>query len=170
VLSFKIGQAIFNCRVAGVCIHDGHVLLQRSADDSFWFLPGGRVEMMESSEAAIKREMREELRLENDVRVTRLLWVVENLFTDLDDGSPNHEIGFYYLVNFDDSPALYDTSKPLDAIEDTGDHADHPQNFTLHWVPLDALDDALIYPTFLQRGLRNLPASAQHIVETDSDR
>ena len=170
MISFNIGQAHFNYRVAGICIHDGHVLLQRSADDSVWFLPGGRVEIMESSEAAIKREMREELRLVRDVQVVRLLWVVENLFTDLADGSPNHEIGFYYLVNFDDSPALYDTNKALEAIEDTGVYAGQPVAFALHWVPLDSLGDSIIYPTFLRKGLQNLPTSTQHIVETDSDR
>ncbi|HLV98966.1 MAG TPA: NUDIX hydrolase [Ktedonobacterales bacterium] len=170
MISFNIGQAIFNFRVAGVCIHDGHVLVQRSVADDFWFLPGGRVEMMESSEAAIKREMREELKLESDVQVARLLWVVENLFHDDTDGAPNHEIGFYYQVNFDDHPALYDTSKALVATEDTGLYADQPMTFALRWLPLDSLDDTLIYPTFLQKGLQNLPTSVQHIVETDSDR
>ena len=170
MLSFNIGQALFNYRVAGICIHDGHVLLQRSAADDFWFLPGGRVEIMESAEAALKREMREELKLDGDVQVVRLLWVVENLFADQANGVPNHEIGFYYQVNFDDYPEMYDTSKTLAATEDTGVYADQPITFDLCWLPLDSLDDALIYPIFLKQGLQHLPTSVQHIVETDLDR
>jgi ADP-ribose pyrophosphatase YjhB (NUDIX family) len=166
MISFTIGQAIFTHRVAGVCIDDNHVLVQRSADGSFCFLPGGRVEMMEPSEVALKREMREELGLDEDVRVERLLWVNENLFID-DEGIANHEIGFYYQIAFANHPEFYDKSQALSAIENTGLHADEPLLFTLNWLSLDALDDIILYPPFLKTGLRSLPTSVQHIVETD---
>lgn len=165
MITFNIGQARFVHRVAGVCIHAGHVLLQRAEGADFWFLPGGRIEIMESSEEALKREMREELKLDGDVQVERLLWVVENLFIDDSDGTPNHEVGMYYLIAFDNQPELYDTSKPLTAIEDTGVFADEPLMFALHWFPLEALDDIRVYPPFLRAALRNLPASVQHVVE-----
>jgi ADP-ribose pyrophosphatase YjhB (NUDIX family) len=168
MITFDIGQARFTHRVAAVCIHDAHVLLQRSAGDSFWFLPGGRVEIMESAEAALKREMREELKLESDVQVERLLWVVENFFTD-EEGAQNHEIGFYYQIAFNNNPELYDKSKSLAAIEDTGLFADEPVSFALHWFPLDTLDDIPLYPTFLKAGLRSLPVSVQHIVHRDPE-
>jgi ADP-ribose pyrophosphatase YjhB (NUDIX family) len=169
MITFKIGQARFVHRVAGICIHEGHVLLQRSEDDSYWFLPGGRIEVMESSEEAIKREMREELKLDGDVQVERLLWVVENLFIDASNGKPNHELGLYYLISFGDHPGLYDTSKPLTAIEDTGAFAEEPLMFMLRWFALEALDDIPLYPTFLKAALRNLPTSIQHIVHRDPD-
>ena len=168
MISFTIGQSKFTYRVAGVCVDEGHVLLQTSADSSFCFLPGGRAEMMESSETALKREMCEELRLEaSNVQVQRLLWVVENLFHD-EDG-PQHEIGFYYQVAFTNHPELYDKTKAHEAIEDTGLHANDPQLFALRWFPLTALDQMLVYPMFLKTGLRHLPSSAQHIIETDTD-
>ena len=169
MITFTIGEARFVHRVAGVCIHAGHVLLQRAEDGSFWFLPGGRIEIMESSEEAITREMREELILERDAQVKRLLWVVENLFIDDADGRFNHELGLYYLIAFADGAEIYDTRKTHAAIEDTGVFADEPLTFALRWFPLEALDDIPLYPTFLRAALRNLPASVQHIVHRDPD-
>ena len=143
------------------------MLLQRAESEDYWFLPGGRVEVMESSEAAIKREMREELKA--DVQVERLLWVVENLFIDDSNGMFNHELGLYYLIAFADGSKLYDKRATHTAIEDTGIFAEEPLEFALHWFPLEALDDIQLYPTFLRTALRNLPASAQHIVHRDPD-
>lgn len=164
MITFTIGQARFVHRVAGVCIHEGNVLLQRAEGGDWWFLPGGRIEVMESSEEAIKREMREELKLDEEVQVERLLWVVENLFIDDADGTFNHELGLYYLIAFADGTELYDKQKTHAAIEDTGIFADEPLTFALRWFPLEALDNILLYPTFLRAALRSLPASVQHIV------
>src|SRR5579859_2392880 len=94
VISFDVGPARFNYRVAGVVIHDGHVLLQTIDGFDFWFLPGGRCEANECSSATLAREMREECG--EAVTVERLLWVAENFFTL--NGRPFHELGFYYLT------------------------------------------------------------------------
>jgi ADP-ribose pyrophosphatase YjhB (NUDIX family) len=167
MITFQIDQSRFIYRVAGVCLHEDHVLLQAAEDSSFWFLPGGRVEMLESSEAALKREMREELRLENDVQVLRLLWVVENFFRF--EKTAQHELGFYYQIALADHSALYDKTRAHTAIEDTGAFAAEPLAFTLRWFPLAALDDISLYPLFLRTSLRNLPTSVEHIIHTDPD-
>ena len=39
----------FHYRVAGVAMHDARVLLQRTEIDDFWSLPGGHVELHEST-------------------------------------------------------------------------------------------------------------------------
>jgi ADP-ribose pyrophosphatase YjhB (NUDIX family) len=167
MITFKIDQFRFTYRVAAVCVHEDHVLLQTTEDSSFWFLPGGRVEMGESSEVALKREMREELQLDRDVQVLRLLWVAENFFRH--EQKAYHELGFYYQIAFPDHPELYDKTRTHAAIEDTGSFASNPLRFTLHWFPLAALEDILVYPIFLKKGLRNLPASVQHIVHAEQE-
>lgn len=78
MISFLAGEWRFHLRAAAVVRHGDFVLLHRLANDAFWALPGGRVEMGETAEAAVRREMREELATE--VQVAGLLAVVENLF------------------------------------------------------------------------------------------
>jgi 8-oxo-dGTP pyrophosphatase MutT (NUDIX family) len=51
----------------------GRVLLQRRADNGYWNLPGGGLELGESLETALHREVMEETGLE--VRVVRLIGV-----------------------------------------------------------------------------------------------
>ena len=92
MIQLDIDNGRFNYRVAGVCIHEGHVLLHRVESMDFWIMPGGRAELYESSRDALLREMREELGLE--VTIDRLLWFVENFFSE--DGRRWHELAFYY--------------------------------------------------------------------------
>ncbi len=165
MLTFQIDQSRFTYRVAGVCIHAGHVLLQAADDEAFWFLPGGRVEMGETSEGALKREMREELLLDSDVQVLRLLWIAENFFRY--NHQAFHELGFYYQIAFPQHPKLYDLTRAHTAIEDTGSFASEPIAFTLRWFPLATLDNIPLYPIFLRAGLRHLPTSVQHIVHIE---
>ena len=45
-----------------------------------WTLPGGGIELLEPSDKALKREMQEELQV--DIRIERLLWVIEQELGD----------------------------------------------------------------------------------------
>jgi len=108
------GQTIFLCRVAGVAVHQDRVLLHRSEHDDFWALPGGRIEVGETSAQALRREMLEEVATE--VKVGRLLWVVENFFQhypldqppDTSIATEHHEIGLYLEMEL--PPHLVDTT------------------------------------------------------------
>ena len=71
-----------------------YVLLSRAELDPFWALPGGRIEPGEMSDCALLRELAEELGA-SEVRLGRLIWVVENRFPHR--GQHFQEIGFYYL-------------------------------------------------------------------------
>jgi ADP-ribose pyrophosphatase YjhB (NUDIX family) len=59
-------------------------------------LPGGRVEALETTSDALRREMKEEIG--QTIEVGRLLWVVENFFNL--QGTPYHE--FKVTFNSDD--------------------------------------------------------------------
>lgn len=69
-------------RVAAVIARDADVLLveHRKRGQRYWVLPGGRLQGSETLEAALRRELHEELGLE--VRVGRLVLVCETLAPD----------------------------------------------------------------------------------------
>ena len=73
---FEKNNARFLLCVRGIAINRERVLLFNVIGWDWWALPGGRVEMLEHSDEALKREMREEIA--TDVKVGRLVWVVEN--------------------------------------------------------------------------------------------
>lgn len=91
--TFQTEVGRFNYRVAGILIHQNQLLVMTDERSPYYYLPGGRVSMSEVSTEAIKREIKEELEVE--VEVSRLLWVVENFFTEQQSGEQFHEIGMY---------------------------------------------------------------------------
>lgn len=155
MITFEKDGKQFNHRVVGVAIHEGQVLLHRAEWEDFWSLPGGRVELLEASPDALRREMREELGIE--IEVDRPLWVAENFFQY--GGKAFHELGLYFLISFPHDSPLYHTA----SFE--GNEADVPLLF--QWFPLAALSGMRLYPSFLSTGLQTLPNTIQHIVHHD---
>lgn len=149
----------FTYRVAGVALHEQHVLLQSSSDTNFWFMPGGRAEMLESAHTTIHREMLEELGVE--VHIERLLWLVENFFVYR--GRAGHELALYFLITIPPLPHLYRRDAPFKLPDEQG------TMLTYNWFPLDKLDTITVYPTFLRHKLQHLSDEIEHIVHTDEE-
>jgi ADP-ribose pyrophosphatase YjhB (NUDIX family) len=145
-----------NYRVAGVCVHEDHVLLHREAKDDFWVMPGGRPHLYESSRDALIREMDEEIATR--VEVPRLLWVVENFFEYF--GERFHEIAFYYQMSLPEDSPYRDVG-----VDFTGQEGDVTLLF--HWFPIDEIERVRLYPTFLRTALSTLPESPVHLIHVD---
>lgn len=86
----------FKFRVCGVVKQNEKFLFIKHMKNNFYCLPGGRVEIGEDTESAIKREMEEELGTE--VKIERLLTISQNIFKQ-ENGLLFHELVFYYLVS-----------------------------------------------------------------------
>jgi 8-oxo-dGTP pyrophosphatase MutT (NUDIX family) len=153
MLSFERQGVRLKVRV-GAIILDAHarVLLVRS-QEGFWFIPGGRVEFMESSRESIRREMEEELGC--TPQSERLLWVIEDFYTY--NGISQHEFGFYYLTSFPPQSALYNSGDSLPLFEED-------QEFHAQWHDLSALSGVDLRPSCLIDLLRDIPDSSRHVV------
>lgn len=81
-----------------VGLHD----LDAAGEPAFCRLLGGGVEFCERSDAAVRRELMEELGV--PARPVRFLGTLENVFVYR--GEPGHEVILNWLVEFED-PALY---------------------------------------------------------------
>ncbi len=156
MLTLTADQARFSCRVAGVAIEEGCVLLHRALRDDFWALPGGRAELLEPAAATLRREMQEELGI--DVEVVRLLWLVENFFEYEDMAF--HELGLYFLMQVPP-----DWPQRTSQASFAGEENHLPLEF--RWFPLASLSEMVVYPSFLRRGLQDLPTTIQHVVHRD---
>ncbi|PFX72031.1 DNA mismatch repair protein MutT [Bacillus cereus] len=141
----------FNYRVAAICIKDKKILLQKSSADDYWYLPGGRVEILETGEHAIKRILKRELEI--NIKVKRLVWLNENLFTL--NGINFHEIGFYYDVYPQFDPCK---GNNLVITNECG------LTFVTQWFSLKELDSLNVKPAFLKNKLKNIPNDIEHIV------
>lgn len=143
------GSDRFNFRAAAVLLQQGCLLVHQVDGFDFWFLPGGRVQMMESMEDALRRELREELEVK--ISIKRLLWIVENFFPSSDGFY--HEFCGYFLCEC--LPGQREI--PLEG-------SWKESKLTFRWVPLGELSSLPLVPTFLKSAVKELPIHPIHMV------
>jgi len=153
---FKTEDWVFSYRVAGICVHEGRVLLQTTTgeDRSFAF-PGGHVEFGESNADTLIREFREEIGA--NISVGDLKWVAEIFFPWGD--RPCHQICLYYMVQIH-NPELLSRRVFLAKEHMEGRSFD----LEFHWVPLDEVEKLEVYPVQAARLLKKLDEGVQHFV------
>jgi ADP-ribose pyrophosphatase YjhB (NUDIX family) len=166
-IKFHQDNAQFVYCVRGISIYRDRLLLFTAEGIGMdcWALPGGRVEMKEKSEDALRREMQEELG--TDVKVGRLVWVMENFFKASMSELPGearerfyHEIGMYYLMTLPSNAGILKSEEYSSM--------DGRARLIFRWVPLSELDNIDLRPTFLRKALNNMPQHTEHIVWKDN--
>jgi ADP-ribose pyrophosphatase YjhB (NUDIX family) len=146
-ISWRGPGETFNLRVAAVITRSGKILLCTVDGIGYWFLPGGRVRLGESSQAAVARELAEELG--HEFPGGRLALVVENIYRD---GGLQHEVGLYYHLAWPDGLAD----------DDTGGGVEPGHSFC--WVSPGELDARLFEPADLAPALHHLGDDVRHLV------
>ena len=92
MLTIANQKGSFKVRVAGIMRQENNILLlNEPLFAPYWFLPGGRAEMHESTKETLSRELEEEI--QGVPLVGDLLWVTENFFVRHE--VPYHTLEFY---------------------------------------------------------------------------
>lgn len=107
-LSVKSGDGMLNIRVGAIIKDKDGYCFHYDKEYDFYALIGGRVKYFESSDSAIKREIKEELNIECDD--IYFLTTVQNFFEY--ESTSYHEILFIYHATINES--LDDLTLPFD--------------------------------------------------------
>lgn len=152
---FRTDDYVFSYRVAGICIQNGKVLLQKPTNDNGFAFPGGHVALGETNEETLIREFKEEIGA--DVSVGDLKWVGEVFFPWGEKHC--HQICLYYTI------AIKDMHTPVDGIFMAQEQIEG-RNFKIefHWIPIDKVNDIEIYPTNVVQLLGHLSSGVQHFI------
>ncbi len=137
----------FNYRVCAVIISNNKILAMHDERSPYYYLPGGRVQMGETAEQAIIREVEEELNIIPDI--VRPLWLNQAFFTEDVDHLNYHEICIYFLMDISHTDLLTKGERF------TLTEGRHIHDF--EWLPFERLKDEYLYPLFLKTDIYCLP-------------
>lgn len=136
-LNYRITAAIYNKK-------NKKFLLQKGNAFDFWVLPGGRCQMGELSQQAIKRELKEELGCLNIDKVTAV-GVSENIFNF---DTMYHELSFCYLV---------DITADSEIIKEQGYfYGPESKDYVFKWMTVAEIEEVDLKPEFLVDILKNI--------------
>ena len=148
-LSFRAGNEKFNYRVCAVIVNDGKLLAMHDDRSPYFYLPGGRVKLGETAEAAVLREVQEELGVIPEI--VRPLWLNQAFFTEDIDGLRYHELCLYFLTDVSKT-GLLSRGERFSAQEGRRTHR-------FEWLALARLREEYFYPQFLKEEIFHLPES-----------
>lgn len=132
-ITVPCGGGVVNIRVGAIIHRDNKILMATNSNVDYLYSIGGRIKFGESTEQAIRREVKEELGV--DLEIERLGIVHESFFYNKNN-KLTYEISFYYYMESSgESIALNEKNVGSDKIE------------FYEWV--DMSERRLIYPSFL---------------------
>jgi len=146
-ISFQTENGKFNYRVCAMIIFNEKILAMHDERSPYYYLPGGRVEMGETAEHAVIREVQEELGV--TPRIVRPLWLNQAFFTEDVDNLRYHELCIYFLMDITDTDLLTRGEK-FTSSEGTRMH-------TFKWLAFEQLKEEYFYPLFLKKEIFHLP-------------
>ena len=136
-IDIKCSDGNFKIRACGVIKQGNKILTQKMTDYNGVCFPGGHVQIGETSETAVKREIKEELYI--DTNILKLLCVNENIYFSK-SGKTAHEIGFYYLL---------EPITPLPEIDFSLDETSEGKTQEFKWIEISNIDSGILQPYFL---------------------
>jgi len=145
----------FKFRAAGLILKNNKVLIVKMDNNDYYCLPGGYVELGETTEEAVKRELKEEFGQE--VKIIKYLGMVENYFIKK-NLRKIHEIACYFLLDLVDENLLLE-----DKILFENDN-EHIVRLDFKWVDLNEIDNYDLRPVFLKELLKGNNLEFKHLI------
>lgn len=146
----------FKYRVSAIFIYDNKLLVNKYDDDSYC-LPGGYVEIGETSEEAIKRELMEEINL--NFNIDSFAGITENFFVNI-RGEKTHGLDFYYKVSLKDPN---DISKiDYERVENDKEGIVYHH---LKWIDIKELNKIKLLPLVIRDDITSNVKNFHHIIK-----
>lgn len=146
-ITFKTADGRFNYRVCAMIIHEGKILAMHDQRSPYFYLPGGRVAVGETAEAAVIREVQEELGI--TPKIVRPLWLNQAFFTEDVDAQKYHELCIYFLMDISETALL--SRGACFSFQEGG------RTHIFQWLRFEQLKEEYFYPLFLKKDIFHLP-------------
>lgn len=154
-LTFKTDDGIFNYRVCAITLHNDALLVTKNKDTPYYYLPGGRVKLHETAQAAMERELYEELGIHG--KIIRPLWLNQGFFTEDVTKQRFHELCIYFLIDVSETD--------LPSHGQAFVRYERDQRYYYEWLPLSDLKDEYLYPLFIKEKIHDLPQNLTILAE-----
>lgn len=146
-ITFKTDEGLFNYRVCAIIVHDNKLLAMKDKRSPYYYLPGGRVNLHETAESAILRELKEELNIE--AKIERPLWFNQSFFIEDVKKEKFHELCLYFLIDISNTDLL--------SRGDVFTTKDEKRTYQYEWLDFKKLETEYLYPLFIKEEIFNLP-------------
>lgn len=147
-ITFTKDNKRFKYRASALIIENNHILLQNIKH--YWTPPGGKVQMLEDSRTALKREIFEEL--STDIEIEQSAIFIEQTYHSQEKSF--HELGVYYFCH---SKSLWDRGTSIIGCENGEDMA-------YRWFAINQLDKINLQPAVLKDKLLGENKIFEHII------
>lgn len=144
-INVNIQNVNFVCRSCAVIMNENKILFQKRKADKFWALPGGKIEILETTAEALKREIKEELGVEN-IEVGEVLSVTENFFEW--NETKVHQYIFTHKVTLND--------KMYNNIKEEFNGKEEGKDIIFKWIEKEELLNEYIKPDYVIDQLLNI--------------
>lgn len=141
-ISIDVENYKLNVRTAVIIIHNNKILVHRNVNSDHYALVGGRVQIGENSEEAVKREVKEEIG--KDIEMLGYISTIENFFEM--NNKKYHEILFVHKAEFKN-----DEDKK---IEYTIKNIEGKEYLQYEWIDLDKIQEYPLMPKIIKQVLK----------------
>ena len=159
MISYEENGNKFNFRASAIILDPTgkKLLIHKTNNRDFWLLPGGRVEMMESTQDAIVRELKEELDL--TPREVKLALVTENFFNLM--GKVYDELGFVYVIRLNENDPLLKKEGLFDGVEG--------EKYQFKWYEISKIKELDFRPSCYVKEIENIHKleGVKHLIVDD---